>query len=108
MREEIKQTFKEKLVALDPNDLTFEARKYSINIGRAENLNELESMNEYKKRNNKKRKFFDIDQKIQNSIKSKITKMLIHFNCLELASIQSFALKKNYNVKLTTRFFSIV
>ena len=108
MREEIKQTFKEKLLALDPNDLTFEARKYSINIERAENLNELESMNEYKKRNNKKRKFFDIDQKIQNSIKSKITKMLIHFNCLELASIQSFALKKNYNVKLTTRFFSIV
>ena len=50
MREEIEQTFKDKLLALDPNDPTFEARKYSINIERAENLNELESMNEYKKR----------------------------------------------------------
>ena len=47
MREEIEQTFKEKLLALDPNDPTFEARKYSINIERAKNLNELESMNKY-------------------------------------------------------------
>ena len=57
-------------------------------------------------RKKKKRKFFDIDQKIKNSIKSKTTKILIDFNCLDSASIQSFAVKKNNNVKLTTRFLS--
>ena len=47
----------------------------------------------------------DIDQKIKKSIKSKATKMLIDFNCLDCSSIQSFALKK-VNFKLTTRFLS--
>ena len=50
MHEEIEHTFNEKLLALDPNVPTFEARKYSINIERAENLEALESMSEYKKK----------------------------------------------------------
>ena len=49
MHEEIEQKVNEKLLALDSNDSTFEARKYSINIDRAENLSTLESMNKYKK-----------------------------------------------------------
>lgn len=89
MRKDIEQTFNEKLVAVDPNDPTFVARKYSINVERAENLDALESMSEYKKN-----KFFDIDLKIGNSVKSKTTKMLVDFNCLDSASIQSFAVKK--------------
>ena len=32
MRKEIEQTFNKKILALDPNDPTFEARKYLINI----------------------------------------------------------------------------
>lgn len=59
-------------------------RKYLIDIERAENLDALESMNKHKKRNNQKRKFFDIDKKIENTIKSKTTKM-IDFNCLDPA-----------------------
>ena len=47
MREEIEQTFNAKLLILDPNNRTFEARKCSINIERAENLDALESMNEH-------------------------------------------------------------
>ena len=93
-------------IIVDPNDPTLEARKCSINIERAENLDALESMNKYKKKNNKERHFFDIDQKIKNSVKSKITKMLIDFNCLESVSIHSFSVKQNYNVKLITRFLS--
>ena len=49
MHEEIQQIFNEKPLPLDPNDSTFEARKYSINIERAENFEALESMNEHKK-----------------------------------------------------------
>ena len=70
MREEIEQTYNEKLLTLDPNDLTFEARKYSLNVARAKNLDALKSMDECKKKNNKKRIFLDIDQKIENSRKS--------------------------------------
>ena len=88
--EEIEPTFNEKLLAVDPNDVTFEVRKYSINIERAENLDVLESMNVKKKKCN----FFNNDKKIENTIKSKPTKMLIDFNCLDSTSIQSFAIKK--------------
>ena len=61
MHAEIKQTFNEKLLVIHPNDPTFEARRYMTN----------------KKKDNKKDKLFAIDQKIENSIKSKTTKMLI-------------------------------
>ena len=57
--EEIEPTFNEKLLAVDPNDVTFEVRKYSINIERAENLDVLESMNVKKKKCN----FFNNDKK---------------------------------------------
>ena len=62
-------------------------------------------MNKYKRKNNKKCKFLNIDQKIENSTKSKTKKMLIDFNCLESASIQSFAVK-NDKVRFKTRFLS--
>ena len=55
---EIEQKFSEELLALDLNDLAFEARKYSINIKRTENLDLLKFMNEHKKENNQKAKIF--------------------------------------------------
>ena len=50
MKEEIEQNYNSKLLSLDPNDPTFEARKYSINIERAESVDALESMQIHKKR----------------------------------------------------------
>ena len=47
-----------------------------------------------------------IYKKIENTIKSKTAKMIIDFNCLDSVSIETFAIKKNDNVKLTTRFLS--
>ena len=86
MREEIEQTFSEKLLTLDPNDLTFEARKYWVNIERAENLDALQK--------NQKHIFFNIDQIMENSLKSKATKALIDFDYLDSVSIQSVTIKK--------------
>ena len=70
MGEDIEETYNEKLLTLDPNDLTFEARKYSLNVARAKNLDVLKSMDERKKKNNKRHILFEIDQKIENSRKS--------------------------------------
>lgn len=53
-----------------------------------------------------KQKFFDIDQKIENGIRSNTRKILKDFNCIDSASIQLFAVKKIYNVKLARRFLS--
>ena len=51
MREEIEQTFNEKLLTLDPNDPRINiGEKISINIEKAGNLDALESMNKYKKK----------------------------------------------------------
>ena len=57
IKEEIEQTFNNRLLALDPNDPTFEARKYSINMKRAKSLDSLESMVFHKKKYNQKRTF---------------------------------------------------
>ena len=86
MREEIEQTFSKKLLTLDPNDLTFEARKYWVNIERAENLDALQK--------NQKHIFFNIDQIMENSLKSKATKALIDFDYLDSVLIQSVTIKK--------------
>ena len=86
MREEIEQTFSEKLLTLDPNDLTFEARKYWVNIERAENLDALQK--------NQKHIIFNIDQIMENSLKSKATKALIDFDYLDSVLIQSVTIKK--------------
>ena len=86
MREEIEQTFSEKLLTLDPNDLTFEARKYWVNIERAENLDALQK--------NQKHIFFNIDQIMENSLKSKATEALIDFDYLDSVLIQSVTIKK--------------
>ena len=43
----------------------------------------------------------------KNSLKSKTAKVILDVNCLDsIASIQSFAVKENDNVKLATRFLS--
>ena len=58
IQEEMEQTINEKLLTLDPNEPTFGARKYWINIERAENLDVLESMNEHKKKKKIENIFF--------------------------------------------------
>ena len=47
-----------------------------------------------KEKTGKKKKFFEIEQKIQNVLKSKTNKMIVDFNCEESASIKLFAIKK--------------
>lgn len=42
----------------------------------------------------KKKKFQNIDEKIEEVVNSKITKMILEFNNQEAASIKSFAIKK--------------
>lgn len=76
----MKKSNKHIMKILDPNNPTFEVRKDSINRERVDNLDALESMNEYKKKNDKKRKFLDIDYETENSIKSKTVKALIDLN----------------------------
>ena len=75
---------------------------------RPEILDVLESMNEHTqiKIIIKSANFFISIRKSKIPKNLKRTKMLIGFNCLHSASIQSFVIKKDNNVKLTTRFLS--
>lgn len=51
------------LVTLDPNDPTFEARKYNINRERGESLNTVESMIVSKKNNGKNLLFLTLNKR---------------------------------------------
>ena len=50
--------------------------------------------------------FYEINQKIEKSAKSKTTKMIVDFCAEEAASIKSFAVKEKQEVKITPRFLS--
>ena len=95
MKEEVEDKYNGLVLAFDPFDPRYEARKYSPQSKKEIDLNSIESMSAHEKRKNrKKKKFFEIEQKIQNVLKSKTNKMIVDFNCEESASIKLFPIKK--------------
>ena len=106
MREDVNQKFDQLILNLDKNGPTYEARKYWYQNKKEEDLDSIHSLEAKRKKSGKKRKFHDTEKKIEETTKSKKTKMIPKFNCRESASIKSFAVKKNDQVKLTTRFLS--
>ena len=63
-------------------------------------------MNEHRRKIGKKRTYNNIEDKIENALKSKTTKILIDFSIDESTSIKSFAILKKDQIKITTRFLS--
>ena len=55
------------------------------------------------KRQGKKRRFHEIDQKKDNTAKSRTTKMIVDFCVEEAGSIKPFAIKEKEKVQVTTR-----
>ena len=94
MREEVNQKFDQLILNLDKNGPTYEARKYWYQNKKEEDLDSIHSLEAKRKKSGKKRKYHDIEKKIEETTKSKKTKMILKFNCRESASIKSFAVKK--------------
>ena len=95
------QTFQQKIMLLDKNDSSYEARKqYDDNIE-----GELGVIDSFEKAKNK-RKLCHIDEKIENCFDLRKTKILLEFNNPKSDSIKLFAVKKRHNVKVTSRFMS--
>ena len=91
MKEKIIQTFQGKIVALNKDDLTYEARKEYFENKTEEQLDAVESFE--KRKNKRKRKFKDIVDKITDILHPRKTKMVVQFNDRESASAKSFAVK---------------
>ena len=92
-REEITDTFNQKILLLDKNEPTYEARKqYFLEI-MEEELDAVDSFEKSKKKE-RKRKLLHIDNKIEDCLDPRKTKVIFEFNNCESASIKLFALKK--------------
>lgn len=87
MRKDIEAAFNQKALVFDPNNQIFEARKYSINRERAEELDAVDSLVALKKKSCKKHIYIEKKKKIEKSFKLKTTKMLIKFNYLDSATM---------------------
>ena len=87
MREEVNEKYDHLILALDENDPTYEARKDSLQTRKEVDLDSI-------KRKLKKRAFYDIEQKVENVLKSKTAKMIVDFCAEESASVESFAIKR--------------
>ena len=92
MKEEIIQTYQGKIFALNKNNPTYEARKEYFQNKMDEEVDAVESFK--KSKNRRKRKFKDIDEKIEECQEPRKTKMVVEFSNHESASIKSFAVKK--------------
>lgn len=95
LKEEAEEKYNKLILTLDPKDLTYEARKEEV-------LDSINSMNKHKI-GWKKRTFFDTEEKIENLLNSRTTKILVDFCTEESVSTKSFAIKKNDQVKITAR-----
>ena len=82
---------------LDKNEPTFEARKQCF----MEKMEEkLDAVDLFKKSKNKiKRKLQHIDNKIEDCLDPRKTKMIFEFNNRESASIKLFAVKKELTLR---------
>ena len=89
MREQILQTYKEKIFTLNK---TYEARKEYFENKMDEELDSVDSSE--KNKNRRKRKLKEIDGKIEECQDPKKTKMVIEFIDQDSASIKSFVIKK--------------
>lgn len=78
-------------------------KKYSLGQKRASKIDAVDSKVAKK---NPKKKFKDSDQNLDKLLQNPNTKMIIDFDCESSVSINSLAVNKNDNVKVTTRFFS--
>ena len=98
MREQILQTYKEKIFTLNK---TYEARKEYFENKMDEQLDSVDSFE--KNKNRRKRKLKEIDGKIEECQDPRKTKMVIEFIDQDSASIKSFVIKKPSSIKVTTR-----
>ena len=87
---------------MNKKDSAYEARKQYYDEKVEEGLDAIDSFEKSKKK--RKQKLFHIDEKIENLLDPRKTKMTLEFNNRESASIQIFAVTKRHTVKVTTRF----
>ena len=92
MREEVNQKFDQLILSRNKNDSNYKARENWYQIKKEEDLDSIDLL-EAKQKKWKKRKFHDIEKKIQENTKPK--KTILEFNCQESVSIKSFSVKIN-------------
>ena len=103
MTQEVNEKYDQLIINLDKTDPTYIARKYSYESQKEKDLDSLKLMAKNGKRQGKKRRFHEIDQKKDNTAKSRTTKMIVDFCVEEAGSIKPFAIKEKEKVQVTTR-----
>ena len=93
MKEEVNEKYNQLILALNKNNPTYEARKYSLKSTRDVDLDSINSMFAHQKKSEKKT-FYEIEKKIENTLKSKTIKMIFDFCSQQSASIKPVAIKK--------------
>ena len=88
---------------MNKDDPRYEARKEYFQNKMDKKLDDVDS---FEKKKKKKRKHFQIYDKITDCFDPRKTKMVVKFNNRESASIISFAVRKRSEVKVTSHFMS--
>ena len=90
------------MMKIAPDNPCANAKKYSIGQKCPYKIDAVNSMIAKTKR---KKTFKDNEQKTSGHLQNPNTKIIIDFDCESAASINSLAINKNSNVKVTPTFF---
>ena len=104
MREEINEKFDRLTQILDKDNPTYETRKYSYDQQKESDLDAVKSMEDRRKRSDKKKAFHSIDDKIDQLSKSRTTKTIVDFCVEDSIIIKSFAVKEKRRWELQRGF----
>ena len=106
LKQDIEAKFNDKLSKLDKQDAFYEIKLQTIKNERLQQIESAERFEQQQKKNKKRMKLIDfVDRKNEAFIDQKV-KSLIDFDEEYSASIRSVSIKKNNQVKLTTRILS--
>ena len=106
LKREKDEEFNNKIVALDPAEQFYLARKNSTEIERKKQLDAVSSMKKKKRKRLKKVTVEEVEQRISEQEKAPKTKSITEFNIEFACSVKALGVSENKTVKPTTHFFS--
>ena len=106
MKQNIGETYNDKLIKLDKEDKFYQTKLDTLNTKRLTNLEVANSFENKQKKNKRKLTLNDYDDRKNEALRNRKIKSLIDFDEEYSSSIKSIAIAKSTRVNLTTRFLN--
>ena len=106
IRQQIEETYNDKLIKLDKEDKFYAIRLNSLKAERMSDLEAADNFDKNNKKNKRRLNLIDYTKRKDEALRDQKIKSLIDFDEEYCSSIRSLAVKKSIKVNLTTRYLN--